>query len=168
MSKTLQRNIWQIILISLIFTSIYMYIEKQVIIKIEVLITAIASLITIYLSFVKQKIEDDKVFRELFIDFNNKYSGELNDLLNKLRTQNEITLTDKERLSIIDYFNLCSEEYLWYSKGRIPKSVWYAWQSGILENLSIPVVRNIFEDETNTETKSKSYYGFAEEIKKRL
>jgi hypothetical protein len=65
---------------------------------------------------------------------------------------------------IIDYFNLCSEEFLWFKRGRIPNDVWNAWKNGILVNLEIVQVKMLFEEEVNSNSKSISYYGLAKEL----
>jgi hypothetical protein len=129
------------------------------------LITILIAVFTVYTSLLKQSVEDDKVFRDLFIDYNRKYSSEMNEVFNKLRIGGVDQLEVTDRLLIIDYFNLCSEEYLWYKRGRIPNDVWQAWEAGIIENMSLPVVKVLFNDETNTLSKRKSYYGFAEYLK---
>jgi len=144
--------------------------------SLELLGSALAGLIAIYISLEKQSMESDMVFKDLFNEFNNRYNSALNDIFNKMRLQSVIIekpegnkegseLDEKEKLMIIDYFNLCAEEYLWYSKGRIPQKIWNAWEKGILENLNLKDVINLFEQETNTTQKSISYYGFAEYIK---
>jgi hypothetical protein len=43
----------------------------------------------------------------------------------------KIVFTPNQRNLVIDYFNLCAEEFLWYKKNRIPNDVWSAWKSGI-------------------------------------
>ncbi|MEI7676835.1 MAG: hypothetical protein WCJ03_08655 [Bacteroidales bacterium] len=111
----------------------------------------------------KYKIEDDRIFIDLFDKFNKKYSGDFNDLFNNLRINN-IPLTDKQKLLVIDYFNICSEEYLWYKKGRIPKNVWLAWKSGIQENLAIKEVGDLFKSEVLSSNSKISYYGLSEEL----
>lgn len=42
--------------------------------------------------------------------------------------------------------------------------VWTAWKAGIVENLNIPQVKEIFLKETKTERQRKSFYGLCEEI----
>jgi hypothetical protein len=135
----------------------------------SILYAIIGSLISIYFGFLKLFVDYDKVFRELYVSFNEKYSKNFNDLLEKLRANDEkeiLTLADKN--IIIDYFNLCSEEYLWFKKRRIPNNVWNAWVSGIIENIRIPKVWNVFKEETNTDSQRISYYGFAEYIEKKI
>ena len=115
---------------------------------------ALGIIATFYFGVLKYKIENDKMFQELFISFNNRYETKFNDLINTLRGNPENALDedgkkDNENL-IIDYFNLCAEEYLWYSKNRVPKSVWDAWIAGIKENLEVDQVRKVYEKETKT------------------
>jgi len=134
----------------------------------KTLLAIFGGLITAYFGLLKQISDDDKMFQQLFTDFNNKYSGETNDLFNKLLSGEKIQIDIKEKLLIIDYFNLCSEEFLWYKKNRIPYKVWKSWEAGIIENISIPEVKEIFNEETNDKKKKNSYYGFVEYIEKKI
>ncbi len=124
----------------------------------------IAAIATIYFGILKYRIENDKVFKELFESFNKKYDEDLNDLFNEIRRGNKTELTEKEKNQVIDYFNLCAEEYLWFLKGRIPKKVWEAWKSGIHANLQLKEIKNIYLEEIQKKETSKSYYGLVEEL----
>jgi hypothetical protein len=125
----------------------------------------LGTIATFYFGVLKYKMENDKIFNELFTSFNQRYDGTLNDLINELRLIPGKELDNDEEKLIIDYFNLCAEEYLWYSRNRIPSTVWQAWNAGILENLSISQVKQVYLKETKTEYARKSYYGLAEELK---
>jgi Txe/YoeB family toxin of Txe-Axe toxin-antitoxin module len=132
---------------------------------IATLIIGIAGIVcTAYYSKQKQKIENDNIFKSLFESFNARYDNRLNDLLNEIKLEEYKILEKFEKELIIDYLNLCSEEYLWYREKRIPRYVWTAWKAGIVENLNIPQVKEIYLKETKTERQRKSFYGLCEEI----
>lgn len=131
------------------------------------LLSIIGSLATIYFGILKLKIENDLLFKELFNSFNDRYDTRFNDLINELKIKTDKQIKGKKRNIVIDYFNLCAEEYLWYSKKRIPNNVWKAWKSGILENLEISQIKEIYEQETLTSRGKTSYYGLYEELKKK-
>lgn len=158
----IERSIWTLLFLLTVLILILLYINENI--KLETFGLALGGGITAYLGILKQTIESDKVFRELFIAFNSRYSDQTNDLLNKLRIESNYNLNINEKLIIIDYFNLCSEEYLWYLKGRIPSKVWEAWLAGIIVNLKIPKVKELFENETRTKIQKNSFYGFADYI----
>lgn len=122
-------------------------------------IGVIGAIAAIYFGLLKYNIENDQMFMKLFKSFNKKYDGSVNDLFNSLRRNPNRKLTESEINSIIDYFNLCSEEYLWYDKGRIPKKVWRAWKNGMLSNLKIPQVLEIYIQEIFIKENAESYYG---------
>lgn len=65
---------------------------------------------------------------------------------------------------IIDYFNMCAEQYLWYSKGLVSSQVWKAWKSGIIANLRIEIVNSYWLKEIDANNTDVSYYGLVEEI----
>ena len=124
----------------------------------------IISVGTIYFGLLKYRIENDRVFKELFDSFNKRYTSEFNKLINKIRDNNKYELSSDDEIIIIDYFNLSAEEYLWYQRGRIPNKVWRSWKSGILENLRIAQIRKVYNSEMKTEDGKKSYYGLEKEL----
>ena len=88
--------------------------------KVEILAVIIATAISLYLGLRQYGIENDRIFKDLFISFNEKYDTKfnktLNEIDNKIQKTNDYKLTNDEINLIIDYFNLCAEEYLWYTK----------------------------------------------------
>jgi len=44
--------------------------------------------------------------------------------------------------SMIQYANLCSEEFALWEKRRIPKDIWSLWTDGITENFEAPLWRS--------------------------
>lgn len=166
----LNKTKWTLIFLTILSVLICLFTKR--IISLEVFGSATAGWLAAFISVLKQTIEDDRVFKELFISFNSRYDQEMNDVFNKLRKAEASgfgsDLDEKEEFLIFDYFNLSSEEYLWYSKGRIPGKVWRAWECGIIENLSLKKVRELFENDTKTERQAMSYYGFVGYIKPKL
>lgn len=135
--------------------------------KFEVIGAILATGISLSFGIRQYRIENDKMFKELFQEFNNKYDKKFNNKLNEIDSQfrlnNQYTISNREdRDLIIDYLNLCSEEYLWYSKGRIPEKVWIAWKAGMLYFLSLPPIKKITKEQFN---QKDSYYGLFEELK---
>jgi hypothetical protein len=56
---------------------------------------------------------------------------------------------------LFDYFNLCGEEYLFYSQGYVYPEVWKAWFNGMEFFRPNPRIRQLW----NEELKTGSYYG---------
>lgn len=99
----------------------------------------------------QQKLAETDLFYRLFTDFNARYD-KLNDRLSAL---NEVDLSQEQRNIIVDYFNLCAEEYLFYQHGYIPRNVWRAWCRGMAWCLK----RHPFKDVWNDEVATESFYG---------
>jgi len=125
------------------------------------LIGMIASIATIYLGYVRLRIEHDTMFKSLFESFNARYDHKMNNLINSLAKSPEHKLSTDERNIILDYFNLCAEEYMWYKKGRLPKEVWSSWKAGMEFNLEVPQIRSLYIEQKEEST---SYYGLMEEL----
>ena len=110
------------------------------------------ALTTIY--FVqKQKLEEMKLFKDLFTEFNKRYECQ-NEKLADIKT-NKISGSDDINKVLDDYFNLCSEEYLFYKEGRIHNEAWGSWCRGMKEHLSNNVIKEYWEEAQ----KENSYYG---------
>ncbi len=132
--------------------------------KLEIIGAIMATGISISFGIRQYKIENDKMFKELFKEFNCKYDRQFNDVLNKLdreiKSDLEVSIPENRDL-IIDYLNFCSEEYLWYKKGRIPFTVWTSWKNGMLYFLNLPPIYEIVSEQFN---QKESYYGLFEEL----
>lgn len=92
--------------------------------------------------FQKQKLEEDKLFLELFENYNKRFS-ELSKGLNSL----DDTLDCSENLTPVvhEYFDLCIEQYQLYERGRIPKDIWLYWVVGMNHLLKKPPIRQYWK-----------------------
>lgn len=158
-----------IIIINLVFLvigiAIY-YLGNQ---KVEVLAAVIATGISLSLGIRQYRTENDKIFKQLFIEFNRKYDEEFNealeDIVSKSNSKPDYKLTNEENSLVIRYLNLCAEEYMWFRKERIPKQVWDSWCHGILYYLRNPLIGVHVKTE---KAQRGSYYGFFEYIEKKI
>lgn len=168
MFNWLKRNI-DIILINVLTLVVILFLYYNVNIAKEILAAIFGIGISLSLGTLQYKIENDKVFNQLFKEFNNKYDMKFNDKLNEIdnlyNTNNDYIIRNEDIPLIIDYLNFCSEEYLWYTKGRIPKNVWKSWENGMLYFLNLEPINKIIQTQKN---QKHSYYGLFTKIEKRL
>ncbi len=154
------------IFISLIFCKYWGFLHED---KLPELIIATALLLgTIAYNMINYKIAHEQFFQQLFIDFNKRFDS-MNENLNKIRLGIDIIEKDKNSNKtkdsiILDYLNLCSEEYLWFSKGRIDYKVWKAWREGMDYYLKNENFKEVFEKQ---KVERSSYYGLIEELEKK-
>lgn len=132
-----------------------------------IILGGIGVFITYKYNSANRKLNHEKMEKELFTEFNKRYDY-LNDTLSlldvdftieKLHTVKAL-YNDYKTLyhCVIDYFNLCGEQYYWYKKGRISDEIWKSWHSGMMFYYrTYPVIREIWEQETKNEG-YKSYY----------
>lgn len=150
-----------IIFINLIYLvigiALFYFLDKQI----EILVAVIATGISLALGIRQYKTENDKLFKQLFQEFNTEYDTKFRKKLSEIRKQNKIEDTD----IVIDYFNFCAQEYLWKTKGRIPDNVWNSWEQGIVFFISNPLIEEIFIGEKE---QRNSYYGWHERTEKKL
>ena len=102
-----------------------------------------------------QHARDTQLFRELFREFNERYRG-LNNSLNEI-CDSRRDLTEPDHRVLCDYFDLCAEEYMYFTSGHIDSGVWDAWIEGMRYFDERPQIRKFWENELK---KQKSYYGF--------
>lgn len=100
----------------------------------SVILGSFGLIITFVYNHDNRKLSNDKMNKELFMEFNNRYS-KLNNSLFKIIAECD-TIDDIRKDSCLsndlnDYFNLCAEEYYWYKKGRIDSLIWKAWLDGM-------------------------------------
>ncbi len=138
------------------------------------LLTTIGGIIAFSMGIIWKIREETRIEKNLFDTFNNRYDTRFNDHLNNFRKKendlnkakgtNEdrvgLTLAENEENLVIDYLNMCAEEYLWYKKGLISEDIWRAWLNGMKSNVyGIICVKKIWETEKETTNTKESYYG---------
>jgi hypothetical protein len=119
----------------------------------------ILSIAAIYLGWQQNKLNKDNTEKELFRDFNNRYSN-LNNKLNELKSADIKSITEDPLLydTAMEFFNLCAEEYYWKKKDRISDEIWKSWHRGMNAWLQqAPVLCELWENEM-TFSGPESYY----------
>ncbi len=101
----------------------------------------------------KQKLDELRLFNELFTNFNCRYDT-MNAKLEDILAANG-TIDAEPKKILVDYFNLCAEEYLFFKEGYIHPKVWQSWCRGMLYYLRNDRIRKIWDEEMI----SGSYYG---------
>ena len=99
----------------------------------------------------QQHLEETRLFLELFTRFNERYNKLSEQLSNAVKSLDN----EAKKKIVIDYFNLCAEEYLFYKEGFIYPYVWNTWCRGMLQYLEKGSVLELWNEESKTE----SYYG---------
>jgi len=101
----------------------------------------------------QQRLAEIQLFKSLFTEFNARYN-DMNSALASIAGSNR-ELAAAECDVIVDYFNLCAEEYLFYKEGFIHPDVWSSWCAGMLWYFQ----QEPFASEWARERTSDSYYG---------
>ena len=144
-----------VILLLVIILSAILIIFWDQINDFELLLTILGGIVSFIFIIQKQQLDEIKTFKELFNDFNKRYDR-LNSSLNEIAENGlgENEERKKNLYKLYDYFNLCGEEYLYYTKGYIFPNVWKAWCNGILYYLEHAPIKEIWDGENPA-----SYYG---------
>jgi hypothetical protein len=106
----------------------------------------------------RQKLAETELFYNLFTGFNKRYN-DLNGALAEISDQ-QVSLTSAQRQTVVDYFNLCAEEYLFFKQGYIHKDAWRSWCRG----MSWYLRRHPFKDIWAEEVKTESFYGLSLDV----
>jgi hypothetical protein len=145
-----------IVIVVFICAAVFLYASHKGKDEITIFLTIVGGLLSVSYFIQKQKLEELGLFRTLFTDFNERYD-DLNDKLNKITEPATNESLEPEDIKTLNrYFNLCSEEYLFYLKGYIYLEVWNAWHNGMRYYLEKDSrIRDYWEKEEKTD----SYYG---------
>lgn len=123
--------------------------------NIEMLIAFLTLVTGAFYFFNQLYIEKARFFKELFMEFNRRYDRKNNKLLDILKTIEP--LIEEQKILLIDYFNLCAEEYMFYEAGYIDKRVWESWNNGMKQFGQDPRIFELWKQESQT---TNFYYGF--------
>jgi hypothetical protein len=122
----------------------------------EILISAIGGVAGLTYFLYRQHLDETKLFKELFVEFNSRYDA-LSDGLNViLFGPTEGLLSADEREQLFGFFNLCAEEFFFYKAGYIDQHVWESWYRGMGVFFKHPRILALWEQDC----KADSYYGF--------
>lgn len=125
----------------------------------KILLGSIGIVVTFYFGISKTQMENDRFFKELFRDFNLRYTALnecLYDIINSGKELEELSFKEKDK--VYDYFNLCAEEYYWYKKNRISPTVWKSWKNGMDFWYSKPIIKEMWKEEMANSNSRESYY----------
>ena len=114
------------------------------------------TIISLFFFVQKQALEETWLLKELFESFNARYDEMNKDLAEIAAPYNHEELSPTEKTVLVDYFNLCAEEYLYFRRGYLPPEVWESWSRGMSFYWKNDRIQPFWE----YELKTGSYYGF--------
>jgi hypothetical protein len=121
-----------------------------------IVLSAVGGILLAMYSVQKQKLEETRLLKELFMEFTSRYD-KLNEDLNRILSLEPKQELTKEDIDVLyNYFNLCGEEYFYYQQGFIHPKVWKAWCNGIKIFCRNEKIGKVWAEEL----KNDSYYGF--------
>lgn len=125
----------------------------------------VGSIIVVALGFCyfaqQQKLAEILLFKELFTEFNRRYDN-LDERLRQIATSGAPP-NESACQTIIEYYNLCGEEYLFFAEGYIHREAWRSWCAGMLWYFEREPFRSMWERESAT----NSYYGLSLDVIRR-
>lgn len=120
----------------------------------QVVVSVVGGALSLVYFVQKQKLEELRLFKDLFVEFNARYD-KIQDRLLFIAEQNDGELSKEECQVVYEYFNLCAEEFLFFRLGYIDPAAWSAWRSGMRCHLNNSRIRQLWDKDV----KSDSYYG---------
>ncbi|TYB79170.1 hypothetical protein [Bizionia myxarmorum] len=122
-----------------------------------------------------EKIESDRMMKELFKEFNGRYD-KINNKLDKISKMSvkkwEGQKEEKKVIRygiVMDFFNICAEEHFWHKEGRINGNIWGSWEKGMndIYNRS-EVIQRLWDEECENGGYKSYYLSNKNEIFKKL
>ncbi|MBI3895140.1 MAG: hypothetical protein HY313_04345 [Acidobacteria bacterium] len=122
------RQYWWLLIVAFLLLAIIIVLLAR---NLALVLTLLSTVLSLFYFLQKQRLEETKLFREIFADCNTRYD-KLNEKLNAIvKGPEEEQLNPEQKDTLMDYFNLCGEEYLYYSQGYLYPEVWRAWYNGM-------------------------------------
>jgi hypothetical protein len=122
----------------------------------ELLFSAVGGVAGFTVFLYRQHLDETKLFKELFAEFNARYNA-LSDGLNAtLFSTTSDPLSNSERDTLFKFFNLCAEEFFFYECGYIDRRVWESWYRGMSVFFKNQRIQALWKDDS----KGNSYYNF--------
>ena len=141
-------NYWWLLCLAVLGSTATLFLIKE---QVATVATVVGVLLSIAYFLQKQKLEEMRLFREIFKECNARYDS-MNEQLASIALKEYEQITPEERGKIVDNRNLCGEEYLYFKRGYIDISVWTAWHSGMKAMDIKPSIRSVWETEKTTNT----------------
>jgi len=85
----------------------------------SIILSIIGSIIALSSWYISDRRNKDRFEKELFDSFNSRYSELNQHLLSSYAHKSLEDCSPAEANAIIDYANICSEEYYWFRRKRI-------------------------------------------------
>lgn len=154
MKHFLFRNYWWIVAVVAAAVIFWIHVDGKDP-DLRLTLTVVGSAISGVFFVQKQKLEELKMFKDLFREFNQRYD-QMNEKLNSIISANSSDkLTTEETKVLFDYFNLCGEEYLFFKRGYSDPVAWQGWYNGMKSFYKSPRINTLWA----TELEGNSYYG---------
>lgn len=146
----LYTNYWWLIVTAIaLAVPLLLYFKEQV----TTAVTVAGALLSIAYFLQKQRLDELRLFRDLFKEFNARYD-DMNEDLARISALQIADIDEDARARLVDYFNLCGEEYLYFKLGFIEPTVWSAWHNGMKALMKFPAISSVWHAERET----GSYY----------
>ncbi|MNK22358.1 hypothetical protein D3C87_406330 [compost metagenome] len=116
---------------------------------------------TIFWGFLNYQYAHDRLFKDLFKEFNERYDrfNDHYDRISSAYKEDHSQIEPLDRKIIIDYINLCAEEFYWFEKGRLDEQAWSSWEAGMKTWTQLPAVRQVYQEDVGT-WETSYYKGF--------
>jgi hypothetical protein len=148
-----------LILLGIVFLVSNVFFEKSKSIS-DLLVLAVSASAGFVYFLYQQNHQDTVIFFNLFEKFNSRYN-KLNEHLCEIYNRSPDLPLEKQQINIlIDYFNLCAEEFMFYQAGYVDERAWNAWHQGMKYYSKKPAIMRIWLDELE----QGSYYKFSKEL----
>ncbi|MDO1514341.1 hypothetical protein Q2T41_16930 [Maribacter confluentis] len=138
-----------------------------------IILASVASYLAYRHNKLTRELSNDNLQKQLFTEFNDRYD-KLNEIIQFIldlskediakykQSKSEDKIGEYTQAfiksKINDYFNLCSEEYYWFSKNRIDDRIWNSWEKGMNDIYnSSEIIRDQWKEEIQNEG-WKSFY----------
>jgi len=137
-------------------------------------VTAIVELCVILLLLFEIKQNKNKIQKDneiIVLQFYSRFVERYEEILLKLPSNiyskdfNYNEIQDKESFlrAMRSYFDLCSQEYYLYKKGKLKEEIWKEWEEGIDSSIKLSAFKNAWIELPNSQSTYNDFRKFMEE-----
>ena len=82
---------------------------------------------------------------QIYLEYTKRYDQIMRDFPSEVRFNLEGALNDVDRVFVLRYLNLCSEEFYMQDAGYLSKRIWRIWEKEMERTLQSPLVLSEWE-----------------------
>ena len=132
------------------------------------IITVVASIGAIYAIIHGVRVYKKQTNMQIFLEYTKRYAEIVDSFPNKTLSARLNTdgkppeRSDELTKCVLQYLNLCAEEFYMWKKGYLNRELWKIWESELIRTLQSPLLRREWQDKNEIEQLRDEFIAYPE------